>query len=229
MQRDQSIIIFHGIGPYQRTLEPGEDVFWMSRARFCDTLDMIADLGAAAPVITFDDGNASDIEIALPELEARNLKAVFFILTGRLDTPGSLRTSDVVTLKQAGHDIGLHGHDHVDWRQLSGSSWTREFVEARSALSDIIGQEVETAAAPFGYYNRQTVRDLKRLGFETLYTSDRGRAGLGQFLRPRNCLEGAMSDSTLRNALLGRVEPARKVRRVIGMARKRLLPIRTTS
>ena len=39
--------------------------------------------------ISFDDGNASDIELALPRLEERGLRATFFVLAGRLDEPGS--------------------------------------------------------------------------------------------------------------------------------------------
>ena len=52
----------------KRPLEPGEAVFWLSRERFCRALDRIVEMGPAAPQITFDDGNASDLDVAAPLL-----------------------------------------------------------------------------------------------------------------------------------------------------------------
>ena len=223
----QPVVILHGIGTPQRRLEPGEEVFWLSPTQFCAALDHIVDMGEAAPHITFDDGNASDIRIALPELEKRGLRASFFLLSGRLGTPGSLSPQDVATLAQAGHRIGLHGQDHVDWRCLDAAGRQREFVTARETLATLAGTTIETAAAPFGLYDRQTLQDLRRLGFTALYTSDRGLARSDTFIRPRNCLEGTMSDAALRAALRGHVSLLRHPRRVLGIARKRLLPVRT--
>lgn len=223
---NHSIVILHGIGTPKRGLEPGEAVFWLSRERFCRTLDRIAEMGPTAPQITFDDGNASDIEIALPELQARGLKATFFLLAGRLGQPGSLSEADVTTLARAGHRIGLHGADHVDWRRLDAAGRACEFGAAREKLQALSGQPVDEAAAPFGFYDRQVVQDLRDAGFAALYTSDRGRAGSADFIRPRNCLEGAMSDAALEDMLCGRVRPVRALRRALGVARRRLLPLR---
>ncbi len=221
-----SAIILHGIGAPGRTLEPGEDVFWLTQTRFCETLDLIVEMGAAAPLITFDDGNASDIEIALPELQARGLTATFFLLAGRLGQPGSLTEADVTTLAQAGHRIGLHGADHVDWRHLDPDARAREWVASREKLAALSGQPVDEAAAPFGLYDRQVAHDLRKLGFATLYTSDRGQMRQADFIRPRNCLEGEMSDLALQDMLRGHVRPLRALRRGFGVARKRLLPLR---
>lgn len=221
----RSVIILHGIGAPQRALEQGEDVFWLSEDLFRRTLDQVVLMGDDAPMITFDDGNASDISIAMPELAERNLTVTFFVLTQRLDTPGSLTSDDVRTLAQAGHAIGLHGHAHVDWRGLDNEGRDREFVAARVRLAALAGHPIKAAAAPFGLYNRQTIQDLRRLKFDALYTSDRGMADAGHFVRPRNCLEGTMDEASVKDALHGRVPPLRTVRRCFGIARKRLLPV----
>ena len=102
----------------------------------------------------------------------------------------------------------------------------REYETARAQLVELSGQPVDQAAAPFGYYDRQVVQDLRALGFKALYTSDRGPADPAAFIRPRNCLEGAMDNAALGDALIGRVRPVRAVRRSFGLARKRLLPLR---
>ena len=63
------ILTVHGIGTPVRTLEPGEDAAWVSSTQFEMVLD--AAVGRNDVWITFDDGNASDVEIALPRLLER--------------------------------------------------------------------------------------------------------------------------------------------------------------
>ena len=73
---------FHGIGDPARPLEPGEARYWISTARFTDILDRVmAQPNPGAYFLTFDDGNLSDHEIALPALRARGLDAAVFVLT----------------------------------------------------------------------------------------------------------------------------------------------------
>lgn len=222
----RSVLIFHGIGAPQRELEPGEAVFWISRERFCQILDRIAQMGTEAPEITFDDGNASDAEIALPELEKRGLRAVFFLLSARIGQPGSLSEDTVRRLAGAGHVIGLHGATHRDWRRLDQAGRQAEYRDARHRLAELAGAPVTLAAAPFGAYDRRVSAALAAEGFEALYTSDRGRAVNTRFLRPRNCIEDGMDARALEDALHGRVPAGRRLRRLLGLARKRLLPAR---
>ena len=222
----RSVLIFHGIGAPRRRLEPEEARFWITRQRFCEILDRIVAMGAAAPEISFDDGNASDAGIALPELERRGLRATFFLLSARIGQPGSLSEDDVRRLAGAGHVIGLHGAAHRDWRGLDAAGRQAEYREARQRLAALAGQPVTLAAAPFGAYDRGVVAALAAEGFEALYTSDRGRAAHSAFLRPRNCIEAGMDSARLQNALCGRVPLARRPRRLLGLARKRLLPLR---
>lgn len=222
---DRSVLIFHGIGTPGRVLEPGEDRYWLSRDAFCDILDRVVAMGDDAPEITFDDGNASDHAIALPELVAYGLTATFFLLTARLDMPGSLSSEEVRDLARNGQRIGLHGHAHRDWRALSAAECLEEYRTARARLSDLAGAEIAEAAAPFGYYDRRVLRRLAAEGFTALYTSDYGRAAPGAFLRPRNCLTRDMSVAKIDRLLTGTIPLRRRPRRMLGLARKRLLPL----
>ena len=220
-----AVVIFHGIGTPGRRLEPGEARLWLSRAAFCAVLDRIAAMGPQAPVLSFDDGNASDLAIALPELERRGLRAIFFLLAGRLGRPGSLAPADVGALARAGMTIGLHGAAHRDWRRLDAAGRQAEFRAARARLAELAGAPVTLAAAPFGRYDRRVVRWLRAEGFAALYTSDRGLASERDFLRPRNCVERDMDAVALTRCLHGRLSPLRRLRRLGGLARRRLLPL----
>ncbi|MFZ0376580.1 MAG: polysaccharide deacetylase family protein, partial [Solirubrobacteraceae bacterium] len=82
MQERAINLTFHGIGRPERPLGRGEGDVWVSEARFLSLLDVAASRDDVR--ITFDDGNASDIEIALPALRERELSATFFVVADRL-------------------------------------------------------------------------------------------------------------------------------------------------
>lgn len=176
-------VCFHGIGTPQRELEPGEDLYWVTEPQFEEILDEVATWPHTR--ISFDDGNASDVEIALPNLVKRGLKADFFLLAGRLDTPGSVSADGVRELRRHGMVIGSHGMWHRSWRGLTARESDEEFVAARDRLAEEAGAPVTAAACPLGRYDRRVLTALRRHGYTNVYTSDRRRARAGAWLQPR--------------------------------------------
>ena len=118
----QLILEFHGIGsPHGGVTDADEPMYWLSRETFASLLQAIVVTreGSDLPVaITFDDGNESDALIALPELAKRNLKAIFFVVGGRIGTPHYLDRAALRDLVSAGMEIGSNGMHHCDWRKL---------------------------------------------------------------------------------------------------------------
>ena len=82
--------------------------------------------------------------------------------------------------------VGSHGMDHVPWRRLGWSAIDREIAEAKQVLEDTLRAAVETAACPFGAYDRRTLRKLRDAGFKGVYTGDRGWARSQDWLVSRN-------------------------------------------
>lgn len=176
-------VCFHGIGTPARELEPGEDRYWIDVDTFHRVLDDVATWPSVR--ISFDDGNASDVEIGLPALVERGLPADFFVLAGRLGAPGSLDDAAVKELATAGMTIGTHGMRHVPWRGLSAAETGAELVEARTRIAAAAGVEVDAAACPLGRYDRRLLADLRRLGYRRVFTSDRRAAKADAWLQPR--------------------------------------------
>lgn len=189
-------LCFHGIGRPQRDLEPGEDAYWVTDEMFHRALDEVLDRPEAQ--ISFDDGNASDVETGLPALLERGLRATFFVLAGRLDQPGSLSTEAVRALVDAGMTIGTHGMDHLPWRGLTDQVLDRELVEARSRLQQVVGSPVDQAAVPLGRYDRRLLADLRRLGYASVHTSDRRWATAGGWMQPRFSIRSDDTAESLR-------------------------------
>src|SRR6266511_1025697 len=100
-------LAMHGIGRPARQLEPGENERWVSVEQFEEVLDAVGDRPDVH--LTFDDGNSSDVEIALPRLVERGLTAEFFPLAGRLGQRGYVDRSGLRELARAGMEIGSHG------------------------------------------------------------------------------------------------------------------------
>jgi peptidoglycan/xylan/chitin deacetylase (PgdA/CDA1 family) len=188
-------LTFHGVGGVDRALDPGEADVWVSRERFLAVLD--AAEGRDDVRITFDDGNASDLELALPALQARGLSATFFVVAGRLGTDGFLDADGVRELQAAGMTIGSHGMRHRPWRELDDRALHEELVESKRMLEAVVDGPVAEAACPFGSYDRRVLRLLRGAGYRRIYTSDRGLARRGEWVQTRNSVHAADGDRLL--------------------------------
>lgn len=206
-------VCFHGIGEPARFLDPGEAPYWITHDGYLDVLDVLADEPDVR--ISFDDGNASDVECGLPGLLERGLRATFFVLAGRLDRSGSLSTTDVQELDAQGMSIGTHGMDHRSWRGMDAGTRRRELETARQVLRDVVGRPVTDAALPLGQYDRELLKNLRELGYTAVHTSDRRRAREGAWLQPRFSVRDGDTADIVRQTMLGRQSTARRAERVL--------------
>lgn len=210
MPHRELILNFHGVGTPHSGVSLDELPVWITRDAFVEWLDRIDELQsqhAASVHITFDDGNASDLTIALPELIRRNLTATFFLCAGRLRMPEYLDHMAVRDLLDAGMAIGSHGMHHRDWQTLDECALSEEISTARRILEDVSGKAVDTAAVPFGSYNRRVVTQLRSEGFAHVYTSDRGLALPQAWLKPRNTIDASSTPQGFARALGQRTGP----------------------
>jgi peptidoglycan/xylan/chitin deacetylase (PgdA/CDA1 family) len=192
-------LCFHGIGVPHRTLEPDEDRYWIPVDLFLRVLDVVA--GRLDVKISFDDGNESDVGIALPALLERGLTAQFFPLAGRLTQPGSLKREHLRSLRAEGMALGSHGMHHNPWRQLSSNDCQVELVAARDLLVEASDGPINLAALPFGRYDRSVLHALRELGYEKVYSSDRARAWSQAWFQPRYSVRSDDTVDTVRSIL----------------------------
>lgn len=176
-------LCFHGIGTPGRALEPNEENFWVEPGQF----EALLDVAARYPWvhITFDDGNKSDVELALPALQRRDLTAEFFIISGRLGEPGSLAASDVRGLVRAGMTIGSHGMRHRPWRAMNSHELHEELTGAQATIAEAAGQPVRHVSCPFGSYDRKVLKAIRERGFTRVFTVDGGGATGDAWLQSR--------------------------------------------
>lgn len=203
-------VSFHGIGTPGPEREPGEHDYWVSRDPFLRILDGCA----ARPEvrISFDDGNESDVAIALPALVERGLKADFFLIAGRIGTPGNISAEGVRALVAAGMGIGSHGQGHRAWPDVPEAELRGELADARIRIAEAAGRTVDSAACPFGAYDRRVLGRLRALGYRRVYTSDRRPAAGDAWLQARFSVLAHDTAESFWAGVLSRRGPARQLR-----------------
>jgi peptidoglycan/xylan/chitin deacetylase (PgdA/CDA1 family) len=124
-----------------------------------------------AVVITFDDGCATDLRIAAPQLKERGFGATFYITLGFLGKPGFLTAAEVRELSDAGFEIGCHSRTHPYLPDLDGKGLEEEIVGAKKELEQIIGRRVQHFSCPGGRYDQRVVDVARQGGYQSLATS----------------------------------------------------------
>jgi peptidoglycan/xylan/chitin deacetylase (PgdA/CDA1 family) len=212
-------LCFHGIGTITQEREPGESRYWITEDSFLRILDEVR----VSPRVrlSFDDGNQSDMSVALPALRERALHASFFAIAGRLDDAASLSPPDLRELRNAGMTIGSHGWTHRPWRGLDDEEARRELLDARTILAEASGGEIEDAALPLGRYDRRLLGRLVRIGYRTVYTSDRFPARPSAWLQARYSVTAIDTAESIRLVIAHR-PGARDARNLVASAVKRV-------
>lgn len=112
-------------------------------------------------VLTYDDGpEPGGTERILDALAERGAHATFFILTRRARAhPGML--ADVIA---AGHEVALHGPDHVALDRFTPREVFARTSAARDELEDLSGRRVRWVRPPYGRQSPLTYLALRRTG-----------------------------------------------------------------
>jgi peptidoglycan/xylan/chitin deacetylase (PgdA/CDA1 family) len=187
-ERADLAIAFHGIGTPPPWVDDAERRYWCDEARYVELLDALLVRATASGrrlAITFDDGNQSDIERALPPLLARGACGEFFVCTARIGTAGYLSAESLRALHAAGMVIGSHGARHVDWTTCDDATLAAEVHAPLAQLGELLGCVVDRIAIPFGAYDRRVVGELRRSAARVVYSSDEDLPQATALLTPR--------------------------------------------
>ncbi len=220
----QLIINFHGIGSPHSGVDASEKPYWMSAENMSRIFKRVADIksdlrrSSSLPeiLITFDDGNRSDLTLALPELVKNGLTAKFFVCAGRMSDPNYLDKAAIRELQSAGMGIGNHGRSQRNLTTLSYAELEDEISTAGDELSQITGQDCSEVALPFGAYNRKVLKWLQSKRLSCIYTSDRGTTDSALRIKARESITGQMANMAMPDLLLeGRTLPKYLRRKVV--------------
>jgi peptidoglycan/xylan/chitin deacetylase (PgdA/CDA1 family) len=99
----------------------------------------------AAVSLTFDDGDPSQLDVAVPELDKYGFHGTFFLIANQLD-----RLDDWKKASAQGHEIGNHSLDHKHPQQLNGPEDEKaEVLGAKDVLAKSFGVPIRVFAYPY--------------------------------------------------------------------------------
>lgn len=133
--------------------------------------DFAAELRERSAVLTFDDGLASQYELALPALLEQRVSATFFVNAALVNSPGYLTASQLREMRAGGMTIGSHGHRHIDYTGLPVAIAQSELLRSRTELENFLGAPVTTLSAPYGLWNRSLTLAARNAGFRHICSS----------------------------------------------------------
>lgn len=141
-----------------------------------------------ALAITFDDGRASDYEIAFPLLMQAGFGGDFFINTATVAQNGHLTWAQMKEMNRSGMSFQSHGHEHVDHSRLSRAELKRQLQESKREIEDHLGSEVQFFAPPYGEWNRGVADIARELGYRAICTTAGQLASQGAEVIDRICI-----------------------------------------
>ena len=127
---------------------------------------------APAVAITFDDGHASNVDIALPMLLERGLAGLFFVTADWVGAREHYVDADMLAgLARAGMSVGAHGATHRFFDDLPEAEARAELIRSRRTLESAVGAPVRSMSFPGGRHDGAARRLAREAGLGALFDS----------------------------------------------------------
>ena len=126
-------------------------------------------------MLTFDDTDLDQFEVARPEMKKYGFKGVFFIMTVSLGRPHYMSKEQVKQLSDEGNVIAAHTWDHHMVSKYKHDpnpkkdDWVIQIDKPVKKLEDITGKKMDYFAYPFGIWNKASLVELRKHGFKMAF------------------------------------------------------------
>ncbi len=144
--------------------------------------------------ITFDDGFKNNLVEALPILKKNGFSATCYIISQNIgginhwdldkgipENP-LMDENEVKQWIDSGMEIGSHTQNHVRLAECDIKIATKEIMQSKLDLEGQFNCSIEHFCYPYGSYNDEITAIVKKAGYATATTVNRGRAKCGDDL-----------------------------------------------
>src|SRR3954470_18124710 len=134
------------------------------RWRYMPGLEQVA--GGAC--LTFDDGPDPDgTPLVLDALEAAGVRATFFVVGEQLMRHHAIAREAL----SRGHELGLHGFEHVEHESFRGRSARDDVARAVGTFEAAVGRRPRFFRPPYGRFSEHSYEACADLGLQPAYWS----------------------------------------------------------
>jgi len=218
------ILCYHQIRDWKPTDSKTNRDYIIPPAAFKEHLKMLADSGyhtilpdqlydyltkgtplPSKPImLTFDDTDKDQFDIARPEMKKYGFKGVFFIMTVSIGKVKHYMSKEQIKeLSDEGNVIASHTWNHSNFKKLStDKDWDIQLDKPTKKLEEITGKPVKYFAFPFGVWSAQNLPQLHKRGFKLAFQLAEKRDANDPLMTVRRILDsGYWSTKTLAKAL----------------------------
>ena len=150
-------------------------------------------------VITFDDGYADTLDLALPILQRYGFTATCYVVSQKLGQHNTwdshkigaakplMNQAQMLKWRDAGMEIGAHSQTHPHLTDCNEIDLTNEIMGSKTDLEALLGEPVSQFCYPYGSFNKRVAGVIKAAGYAAATTTTRGVAMVGSdlFTLPR--------------------------------------------
>ncbi|WP_448698691.1 polysaccharide deacetylase family protein [Mucilaginibacter sp. AW1-3] len=127
-------------------------------------------LPAKPVMLTFDDTDGDQYEIARPELMKYGFKGVYFITFTNINkNKYYMSRSQIRQLSNEGNVIACHTQDHTNFKKYTAQDWEPQIGIPTKKLELLAGKPINYFAFPFGEWNSQGLPQLHKYGFKAAF------------------------------------------------------------
>ena len=159
--------------------------FGFTSKQLCD-LVFDQDQSQKLTALTFDDGYSNFADLAVPILQKHGQKATVFVVAGLLgatnewdvkigDKPEPLMSLEqLVEIQRMGFEVGSHSMTHARLTELNQNDANLEIQDSKRALSEQLGQTIETFCYPYGSQNESLRAMVRDAGYKYACSVEKG-------------------------------------------------------
>lgn len=124
-------------------------------------------------LMTFDDGGVSALTPVADLLDELGWKGHFFVTVNQIGKRGFMSGQQIRHLRERGHTVGSHSLSHpTRMAYCDDETLANEWAGSVAALSDLLGDGVDTASVPGGYYSRRVGEAAAAARIRILFNSE---------------------------------------------------------
>ena len=121
-------------------------------------------------MLTFDDTDDDQFNIAFPEMKKYGFKGVYFIMTVSLNRPRYMKREQVKELADAGNVVASHTWDHQMFTHYkTPEDWTTQVDKPKKQIEELTGKPADYFAYPYGVWDKEGIPELKKRGIKAAF------------------------------------------------------------
>jgi len=162
---------------YHEVMPESNYSYCVTRESFAAQIGLIGALAQEGAgdhaVVTFDDGEQSQLQNAANLLREAGISATYFVNPGLAGMePKFLTWTQLRDLQSDGHSVQSHGWSHKFLVSCSDEELMHEVAGSRESLEDKLGSLVDEISMPGGRWDARVIGACARAGYKRVYVSD---------------------------------------------------------